>query len=262
MRRFSSDQGGSKSWEYNKHGAGAGSGANDSKGVFDRNFSFSHLQSILLSKDQFEKFAKERIPWLEKAEKALNNATLYFKDVPDISLFKLAQVIQIELRASQTLAKDKRIVEEEFEEAGAELVSKELFESITTLCHMSDLAYENPQNLRENLLKKNYELLQWEPDVDLEAPAYYICFDSVAKKAVISIKGTNTLEDVLTDALHTPEEFMPEVYAHSGIAGSAKFILQRILPSIKNLFVPLGYEIIITGHSLVSYYKILLNIRN
>ena len=257
VRRISSDRGSGRGWESER-----GDRENGRKGLFDWGFSFAQLQSTKLSKDQFEKFAKEQFPWLEKAEKALDTATLYFKDVPDISLFKLAQVLQIEFRASQKLAMDQRLTEEEFEEAGAEPVSKQMFESITDLCYLSDLAYESPQSLRESLGKMNYELLQWEPDVDLEEPAYYIAFDEEAKRVVVTIKGTNTLEDVMTDALHTPEEFMPNVYAHSGIAGSAKFILKRILPSVQHLFVPLGYDITITGHSLVSSTHIVRNMQD
>jgi pimeloyl-ACP methyl ester carboxylesterase len=63
------------------------------------------------------------------------------------------------------------------------------------------------------------------------------------------IKGTSSFEDVLTDVIHTPVEFF-DTYAHLGMSKAARFVQERTRLIISELLVPMGYKVVVTGHSL------------
>lgn len=75
-------------------------------------------------------------------------------------------------------------------------------------------------------------------------------FNPNEKTVVVGIKGTSTLKDVFTDILCRTSAFLPSTYAHDGIMIAARRIVLRIHSFIENLFIPLGYRIVCTGHSL------------
>lgn len=198
-----------------------------------------------------EKMTMEKWPILEKVQTAYTIARDHFEDVPEIALSTLVQVLQLELTARNTFVSDKTVIESELKSCGAATVEKNTFKSVVECAKLSDLAYDTITNTRSQLKSMGLELLQWHGEVGPEAPAYFIAFSPTEKKVVVSIKGTNTPEDVLTSCLHTPSPFLKGYHAHSGIANSSAFVLDCILPVLENLFVPLQYEIVLTGHSLV-----------
>eukprot|EP00986_Skeletonema_menzelii_P019207 scaffold27151_cov171-Skeletonema_menzelii.AAC.1 len=80
------------------------------------------------------------------------------------------------------------------------------------------------------------------------------------KIAVIGIKGTSTLEDLLTDMCANSVEYTLDhpfyeggsntLRCHEGVYISSQRLLTDLLPLIQNLLLPSGYKIVIVGHSL------------
>ena len=80
------------------------------------------------------------------------------------------------------------------------------------------------------------------------------------KIAVIGIKGTSTLEDLLTDMCANSVEYTLEhpfyeggsktLRCHEGVYISSQRLVADLLPLVKNLLIPSGYKIVVVGHSL------------
>ncbi len=80
------------------------------------------------------------------------------------------------------------------------------------------------------------------------------------KIAVIGIKGTSTLEDLLTDMCANSVEYILDhpfyeggsntLRCHEGVYISSQRLVADLLPLVKNLLLPSGYKIVIVGHSL------------
>eukprot|EP00984_Skeletonema_dohrnii_P037273 scaffold39167_cov155-Skeletonema_dohrnii-CCMP3373.AAC.1 len=80
------------------------------------------------------------------------------------------------------------------------------------------------------------------------------------KIAVIGIKGTSTLEDLLTDMCANSVEYTLDhpfyeggsktLRCHEGVYISSQRLVADLLPLVKNLLIPSGYKIVVVGHSL------------
>ena len=94
-------------------------------------------------------------------------------------------------------------------------------------------------------------MAHWEGAAGFQAPSYFLAFDPSTKECILAIRGTKSLVDVLTDVVHTPVQmFDNDTFVHSGISNAARFVVKRVLPLLENLFLPLGYSVTLTGHSL------------
>lgn len=91
---------------------------------------------------------------------------------------------------------------------------------------------------------------------EVYAIPFYVCIDDVTKSVIIAVRGTLSLEDILTDLV---VERAPvyvggvEGHVHTGMLQSAKYIRNRIIADrILDLAFQRaeGYRLAITGHSL------------
>eukprot|EP00913_Durusdinium_trenchii_P031658 g29646.t1 len=95
------------------------------------------------------------------------------------------------------------------------------------------------------------------------SPAHFLCFNHEKKLAILSIRGTKTPADALTESrsLERTEDLAGDIEernledgkklsAHSGFLTAADSVLARVKPVIRDLLAPLGYSLLVTGHSL------------
>lgn len=147
---------------------------------------------------------------------------------------------------------------------------------------LADLAYNehaSGEDLKEVLKGMGYDLIKH--DTTTPVPGYlghYVAISnddggnsvkegsssSSSKKkekiAVIGIKGTSTLEDLLTDMCANSVEYTLDhpfyeggsntLRCHEGVYISSQRLVTDLLPLVKNLLLPSGYKIVIVGHSL------------
>ena len=92
----------------------------------------------------------------------------------------------------------------------------------------------------------------------LEVP-FFVAIDHHTRSIVVSIRGTLSLEDALTDLCAKPEslgefdESLKDYYAHSGIVKAANYVYKELAD--KNLLNKAfsyydDYQLVVTGHSL------------
>ena len=79
-------------------------------------------------------------------------------------------------------------------------------------------------------------------------PGYFIAYHEESKRAVVAIKGTSTVGDILTDILHTPQKLPGGGFAHGGMFDASRFVLKRVGPIVRDLLHE--YSVTIVGHSL------------
>lgn len=137
--------------------------------------------------------------------------------------------------------------------SGPTAATTELQEA-TRLLAFAEATYENSDIVRRTCARYNHEVLFSEETSAPGAPAHFLSFDSKRKEAILSIRGTKTLQDVLTDLLQDIDEFQVEddkkSYAHAGMLASAEHVLWRVKPVLRDLLCPQGYSLTVTGHSL------------
>lgn len=100
----------------------------------------------------------------------------------------------------------------------------------------------------------------------LEVP-FFVAVDQRYKKIVISIRGTLSLEDALTDLCATPSEmtaFDPDLkgfQAHNGILSAAKYVYDQLVEKHvldKAFSYYDDYQLVVTGHSLGAGAAVIL----
>jgi len=78
---------------------------------------------------------------------------------------------------------------------------------------------------------------------------HFVAINEDKKQVVVSVRGTQDLNDCLTNVNCIPVELTEGVYSHEGMLVTAREILARMSAMIK-AFVKDGYELLVTGHSL------------
>eukprot|EP00611_Tribonema_gayanum_P020674 TRINITY_DN381_c0_g1_i6.p1 TRINITY_DN381_c0_g1~~TRINITY_DN381_c0_g1_i6.p1 ORF type:complete len:843 (-),score=264.35 TRINITY_DN381_c0_g1_i6:511-2757(-) len=108
---------------------------------------------------------------------------------------------------------------------------------------------------------RGWSLLFTHPESEVNRPAFALLADSTSKTAVVVVRGTNSLQDIVTDIKHTPIVFPSPDTGHTssgargglqasrGMASSAQWIRQEVEPMLQLLHLT-GHKIILTGHSL------------
>ena len=99
---------------------------------------------------------------------------------------------------------------------------------------------------------------------------YYMAFDHAKKAVVLSIRGTLSLEDCISDAVAECEPFgvpgVEEAYAHRGMAKIARKLFIEIKQKgiLKEVLKPgteyAAYQLVVVGHSLGAGVGTLLSI--
>jgi len=186
-----------------------------------------------------------------KFTQAINASTLHFRDVfPDVPPYRLIPLIKAQIEYYRMQRLKRETVIQEFSFDGAKNTTEERLQYFDNYLGFANIAYENADAIRQFLRLESWELVHHEPFFFTEKPSHFLAFNPDRKELIISVKGTSSLSDLLTDVLHTPEPFLGGIHAHSGMLNSARFIVNRTKPLLDNLFLPLGYKIISTGHSL------------
>lgn len=100
--------------------------------------------------------------------------------------------------------------------------------------------------------------------------AHYIAISKELKTALISIKGTSSLEDLLTDCCgqsvrHTlarpfAEGGPTDIYCHEGIFLAAHRLAADVEVLVEELLLPNDYKLLMTGHSLGAGVAALLGV--
>jgi Lipase (class 3) len=154
------------------------------------------------------------------------------------------------------------------------------------LLHLADWAYLDETNDIRNKLEeqeKNTSSYKWHllRHVKTNEPGrvgHYIALDTNAKVALIAVKGTSDVADMITDACGLSVRYNmtsnvnndddkngepiggPEAEAattttvlvacHEGILDASWALAHDIQPLVEELFLPAGYNILLVGHSL------------
>lgn len=116
---------------------------------------------------------------------------------------------------------------------------------------------EDTAELKQCLEEARFRLLKHNPaPASAGSVGYYIAICPERRVAVVGVKGTSTLKDVMTDSCgqavtHELDEFLGrKARCHEGMLISAKRLSEEVEPFVRDLFLPLGYRTLIAGHSL------------
>jgi hypothetical protein len=141
-------------------------------------------------------------------------------------------------------------------------------EELTSSFEFAEAAYEERNVLTSRLKTQGYFLVFHEIHTKPGEVSYYMAFNPMKKIVLIGIKGTDAVTDVFTNLICLPMEKELGVhddgvmmnmikgknkkvaYLHEGMTLAATHINRQIFETLKYLFLPQGYEIVITGHSL------------
>jgi len=120
-----------------------------------------------------------------------------------------------------------------------------------TFAHLSRLHHED-------VLHADIQTL----DSDAYSPTFYLVRDLARKVVVVSVRGTQSLQDIIVDLemvvdqveLNDNEKDSEKLYCHAGVLRAAKALISRESTLFKTLSEALeenkGFGIVFTGHSL------------
>jgi len=135
-------------------------------------------------------------------------------------------------------------------------------------------AYESSHSvISRNCRVAGLDLIRHDTATEPGRVGHFVALNHREKIAIIGLKGTSTISDVLTDLIAIPKEhcgchFHDEIFAapsknpsasekvteimcvHEGIFTAAIWVADSLQPMIENLLVPLQYKLVICGHSL------------
>eukprot|EP00514_Thraustochytrium_sp_LLF1b_P012581 CAMPEP_0184544522 /NCGR_PEP_ID=MMETSP0199_2-20130426/3676_1 /TAXON_ID=1112570 /ORGANISM="Thraustochytrium sp., Strain LLF1b" /LENGTH=555 /DNA_ID=CAMNT_0026938707 /DNA_START=36 /DNA_END=1703 /DNA_ORIENTATION=- len=188
----------------------------------------------------------------DELKKATEQASLHFQDTPMPPLYKLIPLIASHLVYIEEHRQNATLTWNSLEGDECRNISPRRIEKIRYHAKFASLAYAPPTRIRTTLAVDGFKLLQWESTVEYTKPSYFVAMNAKRKTAIVAIRGTSSLQDVLTDIIHTPVPFVNGSFAHSGMLQAARFVVNRTAPIISDLFHPLGYEVTIVGHSLAA----------
>lgn len=137
---------------------------------------------------------------------------------------------------------------------------------LNTYFHYADLAYNTDRDQIKDELDKAphggepYDLIHFKGDSQPHEPGYFVAVKrgTADKKdkceILLSIRGTASIEDVITDVLCESVEYSDKGRAHSGILKSGQYVVeefQSVLEKfIKDCNIKGKIEILVVGHSL------------
>ena len=120
----------------------------------------------------------------------------------------------------------------------------------------AELAYEfMPGVLRKELKGMGHELVSHEPATGMFEPAYFVSLNASTRELVVSVRGTSSSADWLTNlfikpgALALKGEKPEDCVVHGGMLQAARFLLARAGQLIRSMSAA-GFAVVVVGHSL------------
>jgi hypothetical protein len=145
----------------------------------------------------------------------------------------------------------------------ADEASLNLVQGLDEIFEFADWAYDelpNEQPLEEALANVGFSLLRHDKT---ELPGYvshYVAISKERKTALIGVKGTSNLGDMLTDCCGLAVSYdlvgpyvrggNSTIRCHEGVVISAQRLFAKLELLVEELLFPSGYTILVTGHSL------------
>ncbi|KAG7345936.1 lipase class 3 [Nitzschia inconspicua] len=209
------------------------------------------IQSVLQS----------RLPYDEDGKPSFNLRASFFE------LLKLTR----EIKAARIGKRD------EFYQNSGQPATLEDMDQLEELMEYADWAYDEADKpLKELLEDKGYILLKHDKTTVPGYLGHYVAIprDKSNKTALIGVKGTSGLEDMITDMcgaavdvqLERPyykygdEKTATNLRAHEGIMIGTRRLADDLQPFVENLLLPQGYKIVVVGHSLGAAAAALLGV--
>jgi pimeloyl-ACP methyl ester carboxylesterase len=119
---------------------------------------------------------------------------------------------------------------------------------------------DKPTSLKQALQALDFTLLRHDANVLPGSVAHYIAISKTRKLCVVGVKGTSSFEDLLTDCcgqaithkLRGPfvTGGASEIQCHEGVIRAAARLADDVETLVEELFLPNGYKVLLTGHSL------------
>lgn len=217
-----------------------------------KNISAEELINVAFSGPTAELFS--RLPSaIEALQGRLGSDELYIAEKVEGNFAMLRRLIKLSCSDRRPYSEARAILDEEGQGLASSEVPSSALEEGLKLLPYAEVTYEEDEILKEVCQERGLQVLVLEAMSKPGKPAHFLCFDSEKKEAILSIRGTSTPADALTDLAGNIEERAVDngkLYAHAGFLTSAESVLQRTVPALRDLLAPLGYGLIVTGHSL------------
>ncbi|CAM9635858.1 unnamed protein product [Pylaiella littoralis] len=127
-------------------------------------------------------------------------------------------------------------------------VHKFSLQELTTWCITKHCGIQDADLVRMNLFEER----------ELHLPAYLLTVDHATKSVVLSVRGTFSMQDTVTDLVCDSADFMGGS-CHRGLCQGAKMLLAHAKGDVlQQLAEHEGYRLVVTGHSLGGGVSILL----
>jgi len=118
-----------------------------------------------------------------------------------------------------------------------------------------------PMTLSRYLQQKGYDLIQHTVNDMPGYLGYYVALSQTEQVALIGVKGTSSLEDLITDMCGAAISYdLPDgpfitggpttIRAHEGVLLSSRRLADNLQPLVEKLLIPAGCRIVVVGHSL------------
>lgn len=127
-------------------------------------------------------------------------------------------------------------------------VDKSVLHTLVKYAQFADSVYYDIDSFKYSSKIYGFQVLCHYPISRRMKPAYAISYNTETRVVLIQVKGTKTVEDILTDVNVDAKDF-DGGYGHSGVLSSSDFIYDEVHFTLKTLF-PRDYQIIVIGHSL------------
>lgn len=175
--------------------------------------------------------------------------------------FSFLALLQLMRQLKSRRAKER---DELYAACGPELTAEQL-RPLPMGLEYADWTYdEDPsgKSLKELLDEQGYALLKHDKTAMPGTLGHYVAIakDPKNKTALIGVKGTSALEDLITDMCSAAVDCELDapfvrggptsIRAHDGILLSSRKLADDLQPLVENLLIPQGYQIQLVGHSL------------
>jgi len=138
-------------------------------------------------------------------------------------------------------------------------------------------AYQKSDDiLSKNCRQAGLDLIAHDTATEPGRVGHFIALNHASKLAIVGLKGTSTISDVLTDLIAIPKEHVgchfddadfaaannsksdidgatDSMRVHEGIFTAALWMADKLQPMIENLLLPLKYKVVLCGHSLGTF---------